>query len=158
MRPVGSAEELERRRRHAISLLAQGEKPSIIVRVLGISWVSLCRWREAAKQGEDGLASKVRAGHMRLNPEQFSVLVAALKKGATVHGWPNELWTGERVAVLIERLFHVCYTPDHVRVLLRERLGWTSQKSEKQGIYFISLGVNNSLFGKLYGESNKKTA
>lgn len=133
MRPVGSAEELERRRRRAMALLEQGEKPSVIVRILGISWVSLCRWRNAAKQDGEGLAAKVRAGHTRLSPDQLAELVVELKKGAVAHGWPNELWTGERVAALIERLFHVQYTPDHVRVLLRERLGWTSQKPERRG-------------------------
>lgn len=75
MRPVGSAEELERRRRRAIALLEQGEKPSVIVRILGISWVSLWRWREAAKQGGEGLAAKVREGHMRLSPDQLAELV-----------------------------------------------------------------------------------
>jgi transposase len=70
---------------------------------------------------------------MRLNSDQFTVLVVELKKGAAAHGWPNELWTGERAATLIERLFHIRYTPDHVRVLLRERLSWTSQKPEKRG-------------------------
>ena len=133
MRPVGSTEELERRRRRAIALLEQGEKPSVIVRILGISKGSLYRWRDAAMQGEDGLAAKARGGHTRLTPEQFSMLVPELKKGATAHGWPNELWTGERVAALIKRLFHIRYTSDHVRVLLRERLGWTSQKPETRG-------------------------
>ena len=75
----------------------------------------------------------MREGRLRLNSDQLSTLVTELKKGAIVHGWPNELWTGERVAALIERLFGVRYTPDHVRVLLRERLGWNSQKPEKRG-------------------------
>jgi len=85
------------------------------------------------KQGVDGLAAKVRERSMRLTEEQLGQLVTELKKGATAHGWRNELWTGERVGVLIERLFHVTYSPDHVRKLLRERLLWTSQKPERRG-------------------------
>jgi transposase len=133
MRPVGSAEELERRRRRAITLLEQGERPAVIIRVLGISKTSFYRWRKAALHGEDGLSAKVREGNARLTVEQFAVLAMELRKGAMPHGWPNALWTGERVAVLVERLFHVRYTPDHIRVLLREKLGWTSQKPEKRG-------------------------
>ena len=133
MRPVGSAEELERRRRRAIYLWEQGETPSVIIRILDVSSTSLYRWRDMAKQGVDGLAAKVRERPRRLTKEQFGQLVAELKKGATAHGWRNELWTGERVGVLIERLFHVTYSPDHVRKLLRERLHWTSQKPERRG-------------------------
>lgn len=133
MRPVGSAEELERRRRRAISLWEEGEKPSVIIRVLGIAKGSFYRWRDAALQGECGLLPKVRERPMRLSGEQLYRLVDELKKGATAHGWPNELWTGERVGALIERLFHVRYTPDHVRKLLRGKLGWSSQKPERRG-------------------------
>jgi len=133
MRPVGSAEELERRRRRAVALLEQGENPSVIIRILGVSSTTLYRWRDMARQGVDGLAAKVRVRSRRLTEEQLGQLVAELKKGATAHGWRNELWTGERVGVLIERLFHVAYSPDHVRKLLRERLFWTSQKPECRG-------------------------
>lgn len=133
MRPVGSAAELERRRRHAVDLLNRGEKPSIIIRILDITWTSLCRWRKEAATGENGLAAKPREGHARLSTDQLATLVTELKKGPLAHGWPNELWTGERVAVLIEQLFQVRYTPDHVRVLLRKKLGWTSQKPEVRG-------------------------
>lgn len=132
MRPVGSAAELERRRHRAITLLKQGEKPSVVVRILGISWTTLCRWRSAST-ADSGLSSKPHKSHLRLSAEQLATLVTELKKGATAHGWPNALWTGERVATLIRRLFHICYTSDHVRVLLRKKLGWTSQKPEELG-------------------------
>ncbi len=140
MRPVGSPEELERRRRRAIALWEQGERPSDIIRILGVSSTSFYRWRAAALQGRDGLAAKQRVRPMRLTADElltlvaeFLTLVAELKKGATAHGWRNELWTGERVGALIERLFHVTYSPDHVRKLLRQKLHWTSQKPERRG-------------------------
>ena len=133
MRPVGSPEELERRRRRAIALWEQGERPSVIIRILGVSSTSFYRWRGAALQGEDGLAAKQRVRPMRLTADELLTLIAELKKGATAHGWRNELWTGERVGALIERLFHVTYSPDHVRKLLRQKLHWTSQKPERRG-------------------------
>lgn len=133
MRPVGSPEELERRRCRAIALWEQGERVCDIIRILGVSSTSFYRWRDAALHGDGGLAAKQRVRSMRLTADQLVVLVAELKKGAAAHGWRNELWTGERVGVLIKRLFHVTYSPDHVRKLLREKLQWTSQKPERRG-------------------------
>jgi transposase len=133
MRPVGSPEELERRRLRAIALWEQGERPSDIIRILGVGSTSFYRWRDAALPGEAGLAAKQRVRPMRLTADELLTLVAELKKGATAHGWRNELWTGERVGALIERLFHVTYSPDHVRKLLRQKLHWTSQKPERRG-------------------------
>src|SRR5207302_8570316 len=45
-------------------------------------------------------------------------------------GWPNQLWTAGRVATLIRRRFGVDYHPEHVRKILKQRLGWTSQKPQ----------------------------
>jgi DDE superfamily endonuclease/Winged helix-turn helix len=47
-------------------------------------------------------------------------------------GWPNQLWTAARVARLIERHFRIAYHPEHVRKILKRRLGWTSQKPRRQ--------------------------
>ena len=47
-RPIGTPEELERRRRLAVERVRQGEKPSVVARVLGINRTSLYRWRKAA--------------------------------------------------------------------------------------------------------------
>jgi hypothetical protein len=58
-------------------------------------------------------------------------LETLLQQGAVAHGWPNQLWTAARVAVLIRRHFAVPYHPEHVRKLLKQRLGWTSQKPQK---------------------------
>ena len=45
MRTKGSAAELERKRRRAVSLLEQGEKPADVCRILGVSQSSLKMWR-----------------------------------------------------------------------------------------------------------------
>jgi len=128
---VGSATELERRRRRAVALVAAGESPSVVARILGVTASSLRRWRRLARQA-DGLAAKPASGPKpRLTDQQLSTLEGLLNEGAVAHGWPNHLWTSKRVAMMIERHLGVRYHPDHVRRLLRRRLRWTSQKPQK---------------------------
>jgi transposase len=55
-------------------------------------------------------------------------LARLLSQGATAHGWATELWTAARVTTVIQRHFGVRFHPEHVRKLLKRRLGWTSQK------------------------------
>jgi hypothetical protein len=59
-------------------------------------------------------------------------LEGLLVQGAKAHGWPNELWTAARVARLIDRHFGARYHPEHVRKVLKRRLGWTSQKPRRK--------------------------
>jgi transposase len=80
-----------------------------------------------------GLCSHPVPGRPRLlSEEQLKQLERLLLEGAKVHGWCNQLWTAARVAVLIRRHFGIDYHPEHVRKLLKERLGWTSQKPQKR--------------------------
>jgi hypothetical protein len=44
----------------------------------------------------------------------------------------NQLWTAARGARLIERHFGLRYHPEHVRKVLKQRLGWTSQKPKRK--------------------------
>jgi hypothetical protein len=53
-------------------------------------------------------------------------------QGAKKHGWPNQLWTASRVARLIQQRFGISYHPEHVRKILKQRLGWTSQKPRRK--------------------------
>src|SRR5277367_4820219 len=105
MRSIGTASELERRRRRAVALVDAGETPSVVARILGVTPTSLHRWRRLAHQ-PDGLAAKpARGPKPRLSDQQLVALEGLLNKGAVAHGWPNHLWTGKRVAVLIRRHF-----------------------------------------------------
>lgn len=128
-RPIGTPEELERRRRRAVELLEQGESPRVIARILGVHENSVHRWRRLART--QGLDPKP-PGHRRclLSPEQLQQLEILLLQGPQQHGWDNDLWTCERIAVVIDRHFGVRYHHDHVRKLLHERLNWTHQKPE----------------------------
>ena len=132
-RPLGTAAELERRRRLAVERVRQGEKPTVVARVLGINRTSLYRWRKAAEQGPQALAAMPQRGPTpRLSDDQLRELDALLAQGAARHGWPNRLWTTARVAQLIRRHFAVSFHPDHVGRFLRRRLGWTPQKPRRR--------------------------
>jgi transposase len=133
MRPPGTTAELERRRRRAVDLFHKGESPTLIARILGVQRGSVYRWARLAAQGPDGLAAVHNPGPTpRLDDDQLGALEALLLQGARAHGWPNDLWTAARVALVIRRHFGVGYHPDHVRRFLRTRLHWTSQKPQRK--------------------------
>jgi len=132
MRPKGTAAELERRRRRAVLLVEQGEAPAVVARIMGVTPSSLHRWRRMARQ-DKGLAAKpVPGAKRRLSDSQLRELEGLLDKGAPAHGFPNELWTSARVALVIRRHFGVKYHPDYVRRLLRRRLSWTCHKPQRR--------------------------
>jgi transposase len=113
-----------------VELVEAGESPSTVARILGVHETSVHRWRRLART-EAGLASKPHKGPTpRLSDEQLVELEQLLLKGAKHHGWPNQLWTADRVASVIERHFHLKYHPEHVRKILKQRLDWTSQKPQ----------------------------
>ena len=131
-RPIGTAAELERRRRRAVELVHQGESPATVARIFGVHETSLHRWRRMARSAS-GLTSKPHPGLTpRLAADQLAQLEALLLQGAKQHGWPNDLWTADRVAVLVQRHFGVRYHPEHVRKVLKQRLNWTSQKPQRR--------------------------
>lgn len=131
MRPHGTAKYLERRRRRAMALRAEGFTIEETARRVGSSMSSVKRWEKARRErGEHGLDPKPHPGAPRkLSPEQSGELVDLLAQGALAHGWPTDLWTCPRIVVLIERHFGVSYHEDHIGRLLR-RLGWTPQRPQ----------------------------
>jgi transposase len=132
MRPKGTAAELERRRRRAVELVEQGESPSTVARILGVRTTSIHRWRRMA-QKPHGLDARPLPGPMpRLSDYHLRKLERFLHQGAHKHGWPNRLWTADRVARLIQQRFGVSFHPEHVRKILKQRLGWTSQKPRRK--------------------------
>jgi transposase len=132
MRPEGTAAALERRRRHAVELVEQGESPAVVARILGVTRSSLHRWRRMARQGHSLSARPVAGAKRRLSDPQLSELERLLDQGAPAHGFPNELWTAARVAQVIRRRFGVEYHPEHVRKLLKRRLKWSSHKPQRR--------------------------
>ena len=133
MRPKGSAEELERRRRQAMVLLDQGMKPVAVARATGVSRASVTRWRQAyAAGGQKALESKPHpGGTSRLTVAQRKHLIGMLLQGPRKHGYGTELWTLARVAELIAVTFGVEYHPSAVWHILRA-MGWSCQKPERR--------------------------
>jgi transposase len=129
-RPIGTAAELERRRYRAVELVQQGESPSRVAHILGVHETSVHRWRRMARV-EGGLQARPLPGPSPgLNDAQLHQLEQLLLQGAHQHGWPNDLWTADRVAALIRRHFARDYHPEHVRKILKQRLRWSSQKPQ----------------------------
>src|SRR5215813_8986785 len=116
MRPPGSPEQLERRRRRAIVLLRKGLNLSAVAAKVGCSVSSVFLWREAyRKQGEGGLGAKPAPGRpSRLDARQRQALTRILLQGALSCGYPTDLWTTRRVAKVIEKRFGVDYHPNHL--------------------------------------------
>src|SRR5262249_38847202 len=131
-RPVGTADELERRRKRAVQAVGDGQPRRTVAEVLGVHIKTVSRWVRAARK-PGGLDAKPQPGPMPgLTDADLRRLEGLLAKGAKSHGWHNELWTAARVARLVERHFGIDYHPEHVRKILKRRLGWTSQKPRRK--------------------------
>ncbi len=133
MRPPGSPQELERRRRRAVGLLESGENLSSAARIVGASVSSVHRWYQAYQRaGPAGLRPGLTPGRPpRLSPPQRRRLLGLLQRGPPAAGYPTELWTLKRMAEVIEKKFGVRYHPGHVWWLLAS-MGWSCQKPERR--------------------------
>jgi transposase len=133
MRPTGTKQQLEIRRRVAMALLDVGWGVRQVARQVKASPGSVCRWRDTrAQQGEAGLTAKRHPGSKpKLNAAQCQQLLVLLSQGARAHGWPNELWTLKRITALIARHFGLSYCPSGIWRLLR-RCKWSPQKPERR--------------------------
>jgi transposase len=131
-RPYGSASALEQRRRQAVQAVQAGDSVKDVARIIGVNPRSIYRWLELTDR-PDGLAAKPHAGPAtRLSATQQQQLEQMLLQGAKAHGWPNQLWTTQRIAELIRRQFNVSLHHDHVGRFLRQRLKWSPQKPRRR--------------------------
>ena len=100
MRPTGTAEELERRRLRAVSLLESGRGPTEVGKIVGATRRAVQRWaRRAESLGKKGLKAKPHPGRRcRITPKQKERLSRMLLRGPKAHGFSTDLWTRKRVA------------------------------------------------------------
>jgi transposase len=134
MRPSGTAEQLEKRRRLAIALLRAGKAYREVARLVQASLSSVVRWKQAQRRDpRTGLRARPTPGRPpRLTRTQTERLRRLLLRGARAAGHTTELWTLKRIGQLIETEFGVRYSPVGVWKLLRHSLGWSWQKPERR--------------------------
>ena len=127
-------QRLAARRLRAAELFTTGLTQAEVARQLGVSAQAASVWhRRWQAGGTDGLRSKGLSGPApRLSDQQLRQVEQALLKGATANGFTGELWTLERIALVVERLTGVRHHPAHVWALLRHRLGWTMQRPKRR--------------------------
>jgi putative transposase len=62
-----------------------------------------------------------------MKPDWRAWLAAELEKGPAAHGWvEDQRWTLARVATVIARRFHICFSPAQTWRILHQ-MGWTVQ-------------------------------
>jgi transposase len=135
-RPAAQAERdrLQARRRRAAELFAAGIHQAEVARQLQVSAQAVSVWHARWQAGgTDALRSKGPSGPTpRLSDAQLATIEQALLEGATANGFTGELWTLERIALVIERLTGVRYHPAWVWALLHHRLGWSVQRPRRR--------------------------
>lgn len=133
MRPKGSPEAPEMRRKNAVNLLNDGFGVREVARFFDVSPGAVSDWKQAHEtDGEAGLAAKPQTGGGRppfLSYEQYPHLEELLLEGPQAHGFETDLWTLARVGVVIEREFGVSYSEAGVRKVLK-RTGWSYQRPQ----------------------------
>ena len=135
MRPYGTPQQLEKRRRQAIALLKKGHSYRSVATKLESSLSSVVRWFQAyRRKGREGLRSRPTPGRPpRLTKAQKEKLLRLLVKGAPAEGYATDRWTLPRIARVIRKHFGVRYHPGHVWWLMKG-LRWSCQKPERRAL------------------------
>lgn len=133
MRPKGTKEELEARRRRAVAMLQAGKGVRQVALRVGVHPGSVSRWKAMFDAGgQEGLKAKPPPGRQaRLSVAQRRRLPGLLRRGPQAWGYKTDLWTLKRVAQVIVNQFGVSYHPSQVWRILRA-LGWSCQKPERR--------------------------
>jgi transposase len=134
VRPRRDFAAMQERRMRAADLFEQDVIPAEVARQVGVSHQIVSDWRAAwRRSGRDGLRGAGRAGRLpKLSREQLAQVELELSKGAEAHGYPNDVWTLQRVAEVIERMTGVSYDPAHVWYLLRQGMKWSWQRPARR--------------------------
>jgi transposase len=124
----------EGRRFRAFELKQQGWSQQRIAEALGVSKGAVSQWMKRARHGGgvEALRRQPAPGaRPRLSENQRAKLPYLLAQGAQAHGFKGEVWTCERVAIVIRREFEVSYHPAHVSRVVRA-LGLSLQKPQRR--------------------------
>jgi transposase len=127
-------DRLEARRLRAAELFAAGLRQAEVARQLEVSAQAVSTWHARWQiGGTEALRSRGPSGPMpRLSDAQLATIEQALLEGATANGFTGELWTLDRIGLVIQRLTGVQHHPAHVWALLHHRLGWSVQRPRRR--------------------------
>jgi len=133
MRPYGTAQQLENRRRKAVRLLKQGRTYRSVAQKVSASTSSVVRWQQAyRKNGRAGLKPKLHPGRPPLLSEkQKKALVRILVKGPQEAGYWTDVWTLKRIGRIVKKNFGVRYCIGSLWNLM-DGLGWSCQVPTKK--------------------------
>jgi transposase len=122
------------RRERAAELFAQGRSQAEVARELDVSRQSASRWHAGWQaSGARGLQSRGPTGRPPKVPDSaLEQIEQALVEGALAHGFATDVWTLDRIAVVIQGLTGVALSNPSVWRLLRGRLGWSVQRPARQ--------------------------
>jgi transposase len=115
----------------AARLLGRGLSQAEVARRVKVSRESVRRWADqiASKGAEKGLRKAGRAGRLpRLGADELARLEQILLAGPERAGFPNGLWTLDRIAEVMRNQFGVKHHSGHVWWILRRKLGWSCQR------------------------------
>ncbi|MFE5406398.1 winged helix-turn-helix domain-containing protein [Streptomyces sp. NPDC056580] len=134
--PLTRPQLAEARRVRAAELFGQGRTSAEIARMLGVSAESVRRWRRVWEEGgTDALRRRPATGRPpKLGDAQVEQVRTALAQGAQVHGFEADLWTLERVGLVVERVTGVSLSRASIWRLLTGRLGWSLQRPERRAV------------------------
>jgi transposase len=135
----------EGRRLRAFELKQQGWSQQRIAEALGVSKGAVSQWMKRARDGGGVEALKRRpapGARPRLSEQQRHKVPELLAQGAEAHGFRGEVWTCERVAIVIRKEFGVSYLPAHVSRLLKA-LRQSLQKPKRRAVQRDEEAIDN---------------
>jgi transposase len=135
-RQRGARQRAERqaRRERAAELFAQGRSQAEVARELDVSRQSASRWHAGWQAaGATALRTRGPTGRRPKIPDRaLEGIEQALLEGALAHGFATDVWTLDRIAVVLQGLTGVQLSNPSVWRLLRGRLGWSVQPPPRQ--------------------------
>lgn len=141
--PLSRPQSAEARRVRAVELFEEGESNVDIARAVGVCAESVRRWRRVWEEGgAAALRRRPATGRPpKLDDGQVNEVRATLERGAQAHGFEADLWTLERVGLVVERVTGVSLSRASVWRLLTGRMGWSLQRPERRAVERDESGI-----------------
>src|SRR5687768_584710 len=114
--------------RRSVELSSSEIPVATIAEVLGVTAAAIGRWRKNGIADNNSASKSVGGRPRTLTDLQLEELESLLLRGATAHGWPNDLWTTKRIAEVIRRHYAIKCHPNHAWRIVTKYLGWTVQR------------------------------